>query len=205
MAQLDFYATADDVLQLIDFMFSIGPLELYEAYSNIDADIRRFSSVAEIVKSGHIEENHGGIFVRGSWGTVTGDLKIRRFKLNPDVGLFRHAVTGVGTFQITQGRPHDLAHGALDRSVFSHWNEAGARQRAAFAQEEIDEVNWAEFRRLSGKVHREVRNSFAVARIPTGHIMSGAYELLRGGGKLFGYPTLVSIESPELSLCGKQG
>ncbi len=203
MAQLDFYATTDDVLQLIDFMFSIAPLELYEAYSKKDSDIRRFSTAAEIVKSGHIQENHGGIFVRGAWGTVTRVLKIRRFKLNPDVGLFRHEVTGVGTFQLIQGRPHDLAQGSLDRSIFSHWNEAGARQRAAFAQHELDEVNWTEFRRLSGKVHREVRNSFAVARIPTGHIMTGAYEFLKGGGKLFGYPTLVSITSPELALCGK--
>jgi len=201
VAQLNFYATTDDLLGIIDFMFSVGDLELYEAYSAKDADIRQFTSADEVVKSNHIQGNHGGIFVRGAWRTVTGALRIRRFPLNPDVGQFRHEVTGVGTFQLIQGRPMHLAEGSLDRSMFSHWNEAGARRRATFAKSELDEVNWAEFARLSRKVHREVRVSLAVARIPSGHIMQGAFELLRAGGQLFGYPSRVSIASPELAPC----
>jgi hypothetical protein len=204
MAQLNFYATTEDVVAVIDFMFSLGTLELYEAYSRKDAEIRKFSSAAEIVGSGHIEENHGGVFVRGAWASVTRGLKVRRFSLNPSVGSFRHEVVGVGVFQLIQGRPHDLAQESLDRSIFSHWNEAGARQRSAFDRVELDEVNWAELRRLSGKVHRQVRDSLSVARVPTGHVMPGAYRWVQEGGKLFGYPTLISVGSPMMTTIGKQ-
>ncbi len=195
MAQLNFYATAEDVVDLVNFMFSIARMKLYEAYSRVDGDIRSFECGEDILRSGHIDDNHGRVFIRGWWESVTRNPRVEKFNLKPDVGGFRHVVEGVGTFQITQGWRKDLPGRPLDRSIFSHWNEAGARQRATCTDEDLNEVDWNEFRSLSGKVHRHVRNRISVAKLNQAHILPGAMAYLENGGRLFGYPMMIDIAS----------
>jgi hypothetical protein len=86
----------------------------------------------------------------------------------------------------------------MDRSVFSHWNEAGARQRAVTTIEELNEVKWKTLRTLSGKVHRHVRDKMSVARLNYAYVLPGALTYLENGGTFFGYPEIVSISSPTL-------
>lgn len=175
MAQLDFYANSSDILQLIDYMFELSPMRLFEAYSRHDCEIREFKSSKDIVKCSHIDDNHGCIFVRGWWGSVTSTPCASKFALNPAIGNFRYSLEGVGTFQLLQGKPHTLADNASSLSRFTHWNEKGALQRANYSEGYIMDVNWQEFKSLSGKVQRHVRNKMACAKLFNRPILAGAY------------------------------
>ncbi|MDP5215325.1 hypothetical protein ORJ66_19935 [Pseudoalteromonas tunicata] len=198
MAQLDFYANSSDIIHVIDYMFELSPMRLFEAYSRVDHEIREFKSGKDVLESSHIEDNHGGIFVRGWWDSVTSSPYVKRFDLNPTVGRFRESLEGVGTFQLLQGRPHDLADNALNLSCFTHWNEKGAFQRANCSDSEISEVNWAELKCLSGKLHRQIINTFSKAKLFKRPILEGAYSDLKNGGKLFGQPGVYLIGSEEI-------
>ncbi|MCA0902212.1 hypothetical protein [Microbulbifer agarilyticus] len=198
MAQLDFYANSSDIIEVIDYMFDLSPMKLFEAYSRKDHEIREFKSSKDILESSHIEDNHGGVFVRGWWESVTSKPHIKKFGLNPSVGEFRESVEGVGTFQLLQGRPHDLADNALKLSSFTHWTEKGAFQRANYSDEEVCEVNWKEFKSLSGKLHRHIRNSLFQAKLFKRPILKGAHLDLENGGTLFGQPGVYTIGSKEI-------
>jgi len=198
MAQLDFYANSSDICEIIDYMFELAPMKLFEAYSHIDREIREFKSSKDILASSHIEDNHGGIFVRGWWENVTSNPFVKIIDLNPSIGKYRESLEGVGTFQLLQGRPHDLWDSALNLSRFSHWNEKGAFQRASYSDKDIAEVNWADFKSLSGKLHRHIRNKMLQAKLLKRPILQGAYSDLKSGGKLFGQPGVYSWESVEI-------
>lgn len=198
MAQLDFYANSSDVLEVIDYMFELSPMKLFEAYSRIDHEIREFKSSKDILASSHIEDNHGGIFVRGWWETVTSNPFVKTVDLNPSIGKYRQSLEGVGIFQLLQGRPHDLADNALNLSRFTHWNEKGALQRANYSDNDVLEVNWAEFKSLSGKLHRHLRNQMFQAKLFKRPILKGAYSDLQNGSKLFGQPEIYSWDSVEI-------
>lgn len=198
MAQLDFYANSSDILDIIDYMFELSPMRLFEAYSRKDHEIREFKSSREILESSHINDNHGGIFVRGWWDAVTSKPNIRRISLNPSIGKFRYSLEGVGAFQLLQGRPHDLAENALNLSCFSHWSEKGALQKANYSDNDVMEVNWNEFKSLSGKLHRHLRNKMFQAKLFKQPILKGVYSDLEKGGKLYGQPGVYSINSDEI-------
>jgi hypothetical protein len=198
VAQLDFYANSSDVLEVIDYMFELSPMKLFEAYSRIDYGIREFKSSKDILASSHIEDNHGGIFVRGWWESVTSNPFVKTVDLNPSIGKYRQSLEGVGTFQLLQGRPHDLVDNALNLSRFTHWNEKGALQRANYSDNDVLEVNWAEFKSLSGKLHRHLRNQMFKAKLFKRPILKGAYSDLQNGSKLFGQPEIYSWDSAEI-------
>jgi hypothetical protein len=198
VAQLDFYANSSDVLEVIDYMFELSPMKLFEAYSLIDHGMREFKSSKDILASSHIEDNHGGIFVRGWWESVTSNPFVKTVDLNPSIGKYRQSLEGVGTFQLLQGRPHDLVDNALNLSRFTHWNEKGALQRANYSDNDVLEVNWAEFKSLSGKLHRHLRNQMFKAKLFKRPILKGAYSDLQNGSKLFGQPEIYSWDSAEI-------
>jgi len=198
VAQLDFYANSSDVLEVIDYMFELSPMKLFEAYSRIDHEIREFKSSKDILASSHIDDNHGGIFVRGWWESVTSNPFVKTFDLNSNIGKYRQSLEGVGTFQLLQGRPHDLADNALNLSSFIHWNEKGAHQRANYSDSDVLEVNWAEFKSLSSKLHRQLRNKMVQAKLFKRPILKGAYSDLENGGRLFGQPGVYSLGCVEI-------
>jgi hypothetical protein len=198
MAQLDFYANSSDILEVIDYMFELSPMKLFEAYSRNDHEIREFKSSEDILRSSHIEDNLGVIFVRGWWESVTSNPSVRNINLNPSIGKFRQSLEGVGTFQLLQGKPHDLAANALNLSRFTHWNEKGAVQRSIYSDSDVGEVNWSEFKSLSGKLHRHVRNKIFKAKLFKRPILHGAYSDLEDDGKLFGQPGVYAMGSAEI-------
>ena len=95
-------------------------------------------------------------------------------------------------------RDSDLADNALNLSCFSHWNEKGARQRANYSDKDLNEVNWGEFKSLSGKLHRHLRNKMFHAKLFKRPILQGAYSDLKNGGKLFGQPGIYSWGAVEI-------
>ena len=198
MSQLDFYGTNEDVVNIVDFMFSISPMKLYESYSPIDSDIFEFNSGKDIIESSHLSRSHNRILVTGWWETVTKLPAVERYKLNPSVGSFRHTIKGVATFCINQEGFNDLSENSMKRNTIIHWDEAGARDGAYCSEDGLDEINWKEFRRLSGKLHRHVKNKMGVAKLGRAVILPGAWEYLQRGGKLWGYPGVFDANSQEI-------
>jgi hypothetical protein len=198
VAQLDFYANSSDILEVIDYMFELSPMRLFEAHSRKDHEIREFKASSEILASSHIEDNHGGIFVRGWWESVTSNHFVKTIELNPNIGKYRQTLEGVGTFQLLQGRPHDLAENALNLSRFSHWSEKDAYQDSNFSNNDVDEVDWSKFKSLSGKLHRHLRNKMFKAKLFKRPILKGAYFELEQCGKLFGQPGVYTLDSVEI-------
>jgi len=171
MAQLDFFAIDQDFYAVLDYVLSETDLIVYEAYSRFDKEIRRFASVAELEATA--EDRKAGGFLLRAWSpAVTSTPIFETFKLNPDVGSHRTTVGGPGVMQFQQGH---IERGHLHFSTFSHWNEAGALQRGLPG---VEEVNWQAMRKLSGRIHRHLRNKLAVASIRSSPVLAHAYASL---------------------------
>jgi hypothetical protein len=171
MAQLDFIAVDQDFYDVMQFVFSETDLIVYEAYSRIDHDIRRFTSVADVAATA-ADRKAGGFLLRAWSPAVTEAPIFDTFKLSPEVGTHRTTLGGAGMMQFQQGH---IERGHIHFSVFSHWNEAGARGRGIPGAEEVD---WAAMRRLSGRIHRYLRNKLAVASIRSAPVLAHAYAAL---------------------------
>jgi hypothetical protein len=171
MAQLDFIAIDQDFYDVMEFVFSETDLIVYEAYSRIDHEIRRFTSVAELAATAG--DRKAGCFLLRAWSPAVTEAPIfETFKLIPEVGTHRTSLGGAGVMQFQQGH---IERGHLHFSTFSHWNEAGAIGRGIPGAEEVD---WAVMRRLSGRVHRHLRNKLAVAAIRSASVLAHAYAAL---------------------------
>jgi hypothetical protein len=198
MAQLNFFGLDEDFYDVMQFVFSETDLIVYEAYSRIDHEIRRLSSVDDLRAIAH--ERKGGCFLLRSWSpTVTNSPIFKTFKLRPEIGGHRTSLEGSGLMQFAQGRTES---GLLHFSSFSHWNEAGAVQRSALPTEDID---WTAMRKISGRIHRHVRNKLAVAKLYSASVLPGAFEALGPDfaiwyGKAHRRDSESLIERPDSSL-----
>jgi hypothetical protein len=190
MAQLDYFALDEDFYDLMQFVLSETGIVMYEAYSRIDSEIRRVTSVNEL-RAMADERLAGGLLLRGWFPDVQDTVNFRRFKLNPEVGSHRTSLEGASVMQFAQGR---IDRGRLKCSTFSHWNEAGALHRGI---PDANGVNWAIMRRYSGRIHRHVRNKLAVAKLQSAAVLPHAYAAVASGLSLW-YGQEVKHESPLL-------
>src|SRR5262245_47925204 len=100
MANLDFYALADDLRDIIRFVFSETDVVIYELSSQFDCEVRQFRSLAELeavlqlggYRAGHLQ----------LWSpSVMAQPVIRRITLTGVPGhTFRYAVEGAGLIQL---------------------------------------------------------------------------------------------------------
>jgi hypothetical protein len=171
MAQLDFFGLDEDIYNLMHFVFSETDLVVYEAYSRVDADIRRVSTVDDL-RAIATERKSGGFLLRAWSPAVTSSPVFKTHKLVPEIGGRRTTLEGTGIMQFQQGR---IENHHLHFSCFSHWNEAGALQRSAYPTDDID---WSAMRLISGRIHRHVRNKLATARLYSASVLPHAYEAL---------------------------
>ena len=103
-------------------------------------------------------------------------------------------------FQIDQGQRLDTQNDALSWSTFSHWNEAGAKQRSNCPDELLDAVDWGKMRRISVQICRRIKHKLAVARLGTRPIFPGAFEAMKGSLALWQGPGIVDLTSTELDV-----
>jgi len=171
MAQLDFFGLDEDLYNLMDFVFSETDLIVYEAYSRIDQEIRRIASVADLRAIAHERKN--GCFLLRAWSPVVTNSPIfKTYRLVPEIGGHRTTLEGAGIMQFQQGR---IESQKLHFSCFSHWNEAGARQRSI---DPVDDIDWSAMRLISGRIHRHVRNKLAVAKLYSASVLPHAHDAI---------------------------
>jgi hypothetical protein len=102
-------------------------------------------------------------------------IKIERISLKVLGHSFRHRAAGVGLLQLHFGGRYERV---ITASHFGHWNEAGARERAAG---DPDTVDWRALTRLSGRIQRHIRNHMAVGKLRACPILPAAFTALESG------------------------
>jgi hypothetical protein len=178
--QADYFALDEDFYDLMHFVFTETSLVVYEAYSRIDSDIRRVSSI-EALRELASDLTAGGLLLRGWFPDVQESVTFRRIKLNADIGNHRTCLEGASVLQFAQGT---VNRGHLKCSSISHWNEAGALKRGV---PDADLVNWPVLRRHSGRILRQLRNKLSVAKVQNAVILPHAHEaLITGLGLWYG-------------------
>ena len=149
---LYFFATDEDVFSLAEWLIASEQFRIFEGYSRIDRPIRELHTVADFAA---MHEGLPSILLRGWSPTFTTNPEFRRFKLNPAFGDHRTTLEGAAIVQIEGGR---LVGENLYPACVSHWSEAGARARSVYPVEDLDEVNWANLRRASGRIGRAIKS-----------------------------------------------
>ncbi len=199
MAQLDFYALRSDIELVLAFVFDQTDCLVFESYSRPGHELREFSSLDSLRESDFLEANHGRYFLRLLSRTINCEPAIREFTLT-ETGQIRQEINGPGMFQIVEGHRLDTQENALNWSTFGHWNEAGAKQRSSYPDDQLEAVDWIRMRRISGQIQRHIKNKLAVAKVRTRPVLPGAYNGLDDSLVLWAGPGTVDKSSDHLEV-----
>ncbi len=179
MANLNFFAVRNDMLDLLSFIYSETDCVVFESYSRYDAELRQFASVQQLDAAYPVGSNpHGNgyaITLQLHSPSVAAPPHVKRISLSVPGHSFRYCVESAGLMQLYLGGAYD---GLISQSHFGHWNEAGARQRCISP---ADEVNWVLQRSLSGKIQRHIKNRLSHAKVQSRYILTHAFSELQSG------------------------
>lgn len=194
MALLDFYAVADDLRSVVQFLLSETDVVLYEHYSRYDHEVRRFGSLSELEAACKLGTSR---FDLQLWSpSVMVEPVIKRISLTGVPGhSFRYAVHGAGLIQLYF---EGIRKGVIYHTHYGHWNEAGARERSIFPPDDCD---WRALSKLSGRVQRYIRGRLAPAtfhcpRICSRPILRHAFAAVQEGAGLWFGPEVHRTGSP---------
>ena len=199
MAQLGFYALRSDIELVLEFVFDQTDCRVFESYSRPGHELREFTSLDSLRESDFLESNHGRYFLRLVSRATNCDPIVREFALTK-TGQKRQEINGPGMFQINEGHRLDTQENALNWSTFGHWNEAGAKQRSNYSDDQLEACDWKGMRRVSGQIQRHIKNKLAVAKIGTRPVLPGAFTNLDNSLTLWAGPGVVSKASDRLEV-----
>jgi hypothetical protein len=192
MANLDFYALADDLRHLIRFLFCETDVVIYELSSEFDQDIRHFRSLSELEAVFHLGAYRAGNLQLWSPSVMAGPV-IRRIELTGVPGhSFRYAAEGAGLLQL-------YLNGVQDRVIYhthlGHWNEAGARARSIHP---ADDCDWRALRKLSGRIQRYIRGRLASGKLHSRPVLYHAFASVQQGAGLWFGPEIHRADSKDI-------
>jgi len=199
LAQLDFFALDEDVEDVLRFVYDQTDCRMFESRSRPGRSIREFPSLQLLLDSDHRDVNHGRFNLRFFSPAANFEPTFREIVLT-ETGKIKTIFDGVPVYQIVQGGYLDTEDDVLRWSTFSHWNEAGAKQRSTIPDEVLEQVDWKALRRVSGQIQRHIKNRLAVAKVRTRPVLSHAYSSMADGLRLFGGPGIVDSSSSRLEV-----
>ncbi len=196
MALLDFYAVADDLRDVVQFLLSETDIVLYESSSRYDHEIRRFRSLSELEAACKLGASR---FDLQLWSpSVMAEPVPERIKLTGVRGhSFRYAVHGAGLIQLYL---EGIRKGVIYHTHYGHWNEAGARKKSIFPPDACD---WRALSRLSGRIQRYIRGRLAPAtfhwpRLCSRPILRHAFTAIQEDAGLWFGPEVHRAGSPYI-------
>ena len=199
MAQLNFFAITSDIELVLEFVFEQTDCRVFEAYSRPGCELREFTNISQLRESDFLDANHGRYFLRALSRGVGIEPIVKEFTLDK-TGEKRQSIDAPAMFQVVQGGPAITESNAIRSSTFSHWNEAGAKQRSVYTDDLLNRTNWKHMRLVSGQTHRHIKNKLAVARLHSQPVLPGIFHALGDTLHLDGYPESVGKDSPELEV-----
>lgn len=191
-----FFATSNDIQNVISYMIEELDFVIYQAYSEFDKPISQITSDVDIPQ---LEDRNKNILIR-AWREdfnsppIFKTIKSRK----PELFTERTVVTNLAQIQINKQKLMD--NGALYPTYISHWSEKGARQRAFATEEELESVDWNKLKSISSKLKRQIRVKMSVAKLNTMVILPDAYKKLSTGQfSLWNMGNIVEYSSPEIN------
>jgi hypothetical protein len=200
VASHHFYATRDDLHELLEFVYSQTDSRVFEAYSRINHEAREFRSLDDLRQQDPAAASHGKLHLRLCSPSVTTGPTFSRFELKAEVGGgYRVSVEDPSIIRIVEGGIRkDIAQAPLYWTEIASWNEAGARQRSLYSKAELDRIDWRELARLSNRIWRFIKDKLGVASLGPRPILRHTFSAMECGLKLWRGPGLVEAGSPEI-------
>lgn len=190
--QLNFFALEDDIALILDYLLNEEDFSFFEGYSETDKPIRQFTSVDQW-RDARMSKGRC-LLLRGRDKSFTNNPVFKEIIHAPEIGGSRTCLEGAAIVQIAEGR--FLENGALYPANIGHWNEAGARQRSIWTEAQLNEVDWTQLRKISGRMQRYIKNKLARAKLRSFPILPAAYEaFIRGEFNLWNFGEIVTPSS----------
>jgi hypothetical protein len=191
-SRLTFFALRDDLLALLEFLYTETGARVFEAYSEFDQPLREFDSAESIDRAFRLGvDEHGNAtepFLQVWWPEVCRLPQIERITLKPGAvpgHTFRHSLMGWGLAQLLCGGEYFRDEPTITKSTFQHWTEAGARKKGYADTDPDGPVDWPALQRLGQRVQRHLRRQLAGGRVPDrGPVLRTAAEKAKAGWKL---------------------
>ena len=199
MASLQFYATPNDIRDIVRFVYEETDCQIYEPYSRVNKELRCFANQQTFDAENPAAASHGRLYLALLSPSVTSGPEIQKYELSESAGGgFRYKIAQPGVISLQEGGIQNVEDRSLDWSSVGHWSEKGAWQRSSFPDEMLEAVNWRELERISRKIRYHVSNRLAVAKHRSRPILEDAYRQMQDGLRLWIGPGSQGIESDEI-------
>lgn len=191
MSNLYFYAVADDLRALLEYVFGATDCRVYEAYSKYDSELREFRSLADIESAFALGDDPDGTSAAALlalWSPGTrGTLDVERIALDVPRHKYRYTIAGWGMLQLQLGGVHGRE---LTKSRFCHNTEARARAWESTYASRLGQVaawDWGEITRLSRALQYHIRSRLSSERFKARPVLRAA-AAARAAGLEFRFP-----------------
>jgi len=190
MASLHFYAGRDDMIAVMNFVFTETDCRVFESYSKFGCELREFKSTDEIASVPNF-----GFPIRTAdsvslqlWSlSASSEARIERIALSPkhcDGHTFRYCINGWGLmkfdFSGVRGR-------TIQNSYFGHNSEKRARGWEDTYRDQLapaDSWDWEKLGKISGKIRYHVGKRIAAGKVGSRPILPAAFKMYSEGYEL---------------------
>lgn len=203
MPNCDFYATQQDQLQLLDWLFAEKTCEVVELASAFDTPLETFHSASAVLAAfDRVSANGLPVYALQLQLYVTGaspPFRARRIDLDQDRcngATFRYAADGWGLVQLHLARP--AAHG-LKNCHTNHFTQVAA-EKLAPARPDMGTPEVWDFKKItafSSRLNRKI-NDLSKASIGSRPVLPGAFDLWHSGIPLQPYDPASAIVTLSL-------
>lgn len=185
----DFFASATDKQNILDFIFEETNLRIFDSYSDYDQEITEYKNTKEIISKFQIDKEKHLPAKFNLWSSDFGnEILFRKIELNPKYSKghsFRFASNGWGLIQLYF---EELKADFLKYSHLGHFNQKGAlsKKDTSDFMGSVDKWDWKRIELTARKLKYHIQNKLAVKKVGSFGILAGANMLEQNGIKLSG-------------------
>lgn len=163
MPNIDFYATANDLIAVLTYAFERSGCRVFESYSPFGEELAEFKSIGDIsarYQMGRCRGAAHSVLLQLIPPSASNQFKVERIDLDPakyEGHAFRYAIQGWGLIQLYLGGT------GLEGLVESHSNHNSEARSKKWADTYPDlgppeAWNWRETTAVSSALNRYIRN-----------------------------------------------
>jgi hypothetical protein len=189
MPNCDFYAVEDDLINVLDVVFSQADCRIFEMYSPFGQELMEFRTTQDISDRytlGKCQGNSPSVMLQLLPNNARGQVKIEKVTLKPEKcggHTFRYKASGWGLIQLYLG---GVSSAGIVHSHTDHNSEKRAKAWEATYPEMGPASNWdwKAITLFSSRLNRIIRNKLAVTKEGARVVLPHAMELINNGARL---------------------